>query len=280
MEKRLFHIGIVGLGLIGGSLAKALDKYTSHVLYGYDQDAQALELAGEMIDGKLDNKLLSQCDILFLALYPQAAVQYVLEHMEFFKPGCLIADLCGVKRYLMERLAAPCQAHGFYYFGCHPMAGRDMWGYSASDADLFQGASMLLAPMEGASQEDAALLSDLFLEIGFGRVEKTTPEKHDSMIAFTSQLAHVVSSAYIKSPRALEHDGFSAGSYKDLTRVAKLNPQMWTELFLENGDMLVREIDEIILHLTEYREAILDNDADRLYDLLDTGRKIKEGLGQ
>ena len=280
MEKRLFHIGIVGLGLIGGSLAKALDKYTSHVLYGYDQDAQALELAGEMIDGKLDNKLLSQCDILFLALYPQAAVQYVLEHMEFFKPGCLIADLCGVKRYLMERLAAPCQAHAFYYFGCHPMAGREMWGYSASDADLFQGASMLLAPMEGASQEDAALLSDLFLEIGFGRVEKTTPEKHDSMIAFTSQLAHVVSSAYIKSPRALEHDGFSAGSYKDLTRVAKLNPQMWTELFLENGDMLVREIDEIILHLTEYREAILDNDADRLYDLLDTGRKIKEGLGQ
>ena len=280
MEKRLFHIGIVGLGLIGGSLAKALDKYTSHVLYGYDRNRQTMETAEEMIDGELDHKTLSQCDILFLALYPQAAVQYVLEHLEFLKPGCFIADLCGVKRYLMERLAAPCQSHGVYYFGCHPMAGREMWGYSASDADLFQGASMLLAPMEGAPQKDVELLADLFLEIGFGRVERTTPERHDSMIAFTSQLAHVVSSAYIKSPRALEHDGFSAGSYKDLTRVAKLNPQMWTELFLENGDMLIREIDEMILHLTEYRDAIRDNDASRLYDLLETGRKIKEGLGQ
>ena len=158
------------------------------------------------------------------------------------------------------------------------MAGKETWGFSDSDADLFQQASMILTPDDHTPPDALALASELFRQIGFGRITLTTPEAHDRMIAFTSQLAHVVSSAYIKSPRALQRSGFSAGSYKDLTRVAKLNPEMWTELFLENGDDLVEEIDEIVLHLNEYRDAISQKDGTRLYTLLDDGRRIKEAL--
>lgn len=279
-KERLLHIGVVGLGLIGGSMAKALKKYTSHMIYGCDIDPETIQAA--LADGEIDEEIhdndVSMCDIVFLALYPRQAAAFVRQNLVEFKPGCIIVDLCGVKRYLVNQLQPLCVENGLCYIGGHPMAGREVWGYFVSDPDLFQGASMILTPMEDTPPEPLELLTNLFADIGFDTVNKTSPEDHDSMIAFTSQLAHVVSSAYIKSPRAMEHHGFSAGSYKDLTRVAKLNPQMWTELFLENGDMLSREIDAIIQHLTEYRRAIADNDVQGLYNLLDEGRKIKEDL--
>lgn len=279
-KERLLHIGVVGLGLIGGSMAKALKKYTSHMIYGCDIDPETIQAA--LADGEIDEQIydndVSMCDIVFLALYPRQAVEFVKKNLVELKPGCILVDLCGVKRYMAEQLAALCAENGLVYVGGHPMAGREVWGYFVSDADLFQGASMILTPDEATPPAALELLTNLFADVGFGTVNRTTPQDHDAMIAFTSQLAHIVSSAYIKSPRAREHHGFSAGSYKDLTRVAKLNPGMWTELFLENGDMLNREIDTIIEHLTEYRSAIAAGDADRLYTLLDEGRKIKEAL--
>ena len=158
------------------------------------------------------------------------------------------------------------------------MAGKECWGFCGADAQLFRGASMIVTPDGDTPEEALDLLTGLFADIGFGTINRTTPEAHDAMIAFTSQLAHVVSSAYIKSPRAQRHDGFSAGSYKDLTRVAKLNPQMWTELFLENSGALLEEIDTLITHIHEYRDAIAEGDSERLYKLLDHGRRIKEAL--
>ena len=159
------------------------------------------------------------------------------------------------------------------------MAGREVSGYKASDADLYKGASMLLVPTEASTPEIVKQVKAMFSQIGFGQLVITTPEHHDRMIAYTSQLCHVVSSAYIKSPSELEHKGYSGGSYRDLTRVAYLNETMWTELFIENKQALVPEIDEIIHHLTEYRDAIAGEDADTLFRLLKEGRQRKEQFG-
>lgn len=273
-------IGIIGLGLIGGSLAKAFNKYTPHYLFGGDSDPRAVEAALECgsIDEAVCDNDVSECDLVFLALYPRQAVEFVVKNIREFKPGAMVIDLCGIKRQVVNGLHDLCKANGLQYIGGHPMAGKEFWGFEHSEGDLYQNATMILTPKEELSPAVKEFLSGLFADIGFRQINETTPEAHDRMIAFTSQLAHVVSSAYVKSPSAREHHGFSAGSYKDLTRVAKLNPDMWTELFLENSDDLVREIDTLMTHLTEYRQAIAGNDEIRLHALLEDGRKIKEEL--
>lgn len=280
LSRQTLNIGISGLGIIGGSMAKALKKHTEHVVYGYDINDETIRLAQSegAIDGTLSQKNLSLCDVVFLGLYPRNAVQFVEQNLSYLKRGCILMDLCGVKQFLQNRLGKLCAEHGVYYIGGHPMAGKEHWGFSSSDAALFCGASMIVTPDERIPDACLEQLAGLFSSIGFGRMTISTPEDHDRIIAFTSQLAHVVSSAYIKSPTAQKHMGFSAGSYKDLTRVAKLNAQMWTELFLENQTCLVDEIDTIINHLQEYRNAIASNDQEKLYQLLEDGRKIKEAL--
>ena len=154
------------------------------------------------------------------------------------------------------------------------MAGLEHSGFDHAVTTLFHNASMILTPTKGNIQ-DVEKVVKLFTSIGFTNIQVATPEEHDQMIAFTSQLAHVVSSAYIKSPAAMKHNGFSAGSYRDLTRVAKLNENMWTELFLDNPDFLVQEIDEIISHLQEYSDAIRRRDKETLRALLKDGREKK-----
>lgn len=274
-------VGIAGLGLIGGSMARALKAYTECTVCGCDTDPAATEAA--LAQGAADRcaedaSVFTDSDVVFVALYPQQAIDFVKKNITYFKPGCIIVDLCGVKRCTVHALSGFCAAHGFVFIGGHPMAGRETWGFSGSDADLFHGASMILTPDVHTPADAQTRLERLFHAVGFARVTITTPEAHDSMIAFTSQLAHVVSSAYIKSPRAQMHSGFSAGSYKDLTRVAKLNPHMWTELFLDNADDLCCEIDTIISHLQEFKTAIAAHDGETLYRLLDEGRAIKEAL--
>lgn len=280
MSRQTLHIGITGLGIIGGSMAKAVKKQTEHVVFGHDINDETIRLAQaeHAIDGLLSQENLALCDVVFLGLYPRQAVEFVEQKIHYFKRGCIVMDLCGVKQFLQDRLGDLCAEHGVYYIGGHPMAGKEHWGFSSADAQLFHGASMIVTPDERIPDACLEKLSDLFSSIGFGRMTISTPDDHDRIIAFTSQLAHVVSSAYIKSPTAQKHMGFSAGSYKDLTRVAKLNAQMWTELFLENQSCLVDEIDTIISHLQEYRGAIASNNQEKLYRLLEDGRKIKEAL--
>lgn len=274
-------VGVAGLGLIGGSMARALKTYTDCVVCGCDIDPAATDAA--LAQGAADRcaagaAVLSECDVVFAALYPQQTIDFVKTNVTYFKPGCIIVDLCGVKRCTVHALSGFCAEHDLVFIGGHPMAGKETWGFSGSDAELFRGASMILTPNKHTPAAARMRLERLFHTIGFARVTITTPEAHDSMIAFTSQLAHVVSSAYIKSPRAKQHSGFSAGSYRDLTRVAKLNPRMWTELFLDNTDDLCCEIDTIIGHLQEFRTAIAAHDGETLYRLLDDGRAIKEAL--
>lgn len=272
---------IAGLGLIGGSMAKAIRANTDYRVFGYDISEKVLSDARFIgdIDDIVREGTLEQADLLLVALYPAPAVQYILSNLGRLKKGCIVVDLCGVKQYVCDHVAGEARAHGVQFIGGHPMSGREFSGYEYAKPDLFQGASMILVPNDSASEEALSRMEAFFTALGFARVVRTSAEQHDRMIAFTSQLAHVVSSAYIKSPEALQHSGYSAGSYKDLTRVARLNEHMWTELFLRNAAPLVREIDEIILHLQEYRDAIAQGREDDLRQLLKEGRERKEGVG-
>ncbi len=272
--------GIVGLGLIGGSLARSIKFHSAYTVYGCDLNQTAL-LQAKMVnavDGELTEENLPDCDVVLVALYPQAAVDWALAHVDQFKPGSLVIDCCGVKRFVCDRLYPAFQGKQAVFMGGHPMAGRERSGFSFAQDDLFENASMILAPAPGTGVETVRRAKEIFLSIGFGRVRFTTPREHDEMIAFTSQLAHVVSSAYVKTPLAPQHRGFSAGSFRDMTRVARLNETMWTELFLENDDLLLKETQHLIDRLTEYRDALQTRDAARQTALLREGREIKEAL--
>ena len=289
-------VGIAGLGLIGGSMAKAIKSHTDHRVYGFDLDEGVLQeaLSDGGIDGVLTGETLPECDLLLLALYPAAAVEYLRQQLGFLSRGALILDLCGVKRAVMEPIAALLKERGaarqeILYIGGHPMAGKEKSGYHNADPELFSGASMILVPSEpegaeadpelkGAYEGALSGAEAFFLALGFEEIKLSTIEEHDRVIAFTSQLAHVVSSAYVKSPASREHYGFSAGSYKDLTRVARLNETMWTELFLDNADSLLPEVEGIIRRLSEYGDALRRRDRELLFRLLKEGRECKEGI--
>ena len=270
-------VGIVGLGLIGGSMAKAY-KAAGHTVFGFDKDNKITEFA--IMDGTLDAALdadtLAECELLLIAVYPKAAVEYLAEAADKISADTIVVDLCGTKRKVCEACFEIAAENGFTFIGGHPMAGTHNSGYKYTRANMFSGAPMIIVPPTLDDMELLDRVKRMLLPAGFGFVTATTADEHDRMIAFTSQLAHVVSNAYIKSPSAGSHKGFSAGSYKDLTRVAWLNPDMWAELFLENGDNLINELDIIIENLTKYRTAIQDGDRAELVKLLDEGKRRKE----
>ena len=272
---------IVGLGLMGGSMAMAIRKYTDCEVYGWNRTRSVAEKAAAdgTLHGIADEAAIADADLMIISLYPQSTVDFLLEHMPRMKKGCIIVDLVGVKRFLQENLEQAAVDAGVHFIGGHPMAGKEFSGYAFATPELFQDASMILVPNASSPLWAVDEMDSFFMQLGFGRVVRCSAEQHDHMIAFTSQLAHVVSSAYIKSPEALRHNGYSAGSYKDLTRVAKLNEHMWTELFLRNAEPLVEEIDEIIRHLTDYRDAIAGGQEERLCTLLREGRERKESIG-
>ncbi len=270
-------VGICGLGLIGGSMAKAY-REAGHTVYAHDINEAALgyaALAG-IIDGKLNDDTLPTCDLLFIALYPQGAVQYLTEIASRIAKHTVVIDLCGTKQKICECGFALAAQYGFTFVGGHPMAGTQYSGIKYAKSTLFKNAPMVLVPPVYDDISFLDRIKTLLAPAGFGKISVTTAENHDRMIAFTSQLAHIVSNAYVKTPTAQEHRGFSAGSYKDLTRVAWLNEYMWTELFLENKDPLLFELDHIIASLSEYRDAIAADDADTLRGLLRDGRIAKE----
>lgn len=272
------NIAIIGLGLIGGSMAKTLKKNTPHTILGIDTDPQVMFKARlmEAIDADLTPERLAICDMVFVATWPQKAVSYVQEHAAQIRKGAVVIDLCGVKRTVCEPLFGVAEENGFLFVGGHPMAGIEYSGFDHASTSLFQNASMILTPPRNTNLQVLAELKHFFRELGFARVVVTTPEEHDRVIAYTSQLAHVVSSAYVKSPEAMEHHGFSAGSFKDMTRVARLQPDMWTELFMLNREPLLSELDALIGHLNEYRDALENADAKQLHALLKAGAERKE----
>ncbi len=273
-------VGIIGLGLMGGSLAKAISFGTEHTVWGTNRSPEAVQKA--LFVGAIEKELtkndLCECDLVIVSLYPQASIDYIIENAEKFKKGAIVMDISGVKRYVCDALYDCAKENGFVFVGAHPMAGLHLSGFEHSTAKIFNNSSMILTPYEDTPVECVNAIKELFLKIGFTNIQMSTPDEHDKIIAFTSQLAHVVSNAYVKSPNAQIHKGFSAGSYKDLTRVAYLNEHMWSELFLENRDNLINEIDAIVNNLVQYKEAMENNDREKLTELLRDGRILKEKI--
>ena len=273
-------VGVVGLGLIGGSMAKAIRKYTDCTLLGYNRSGSVLSQALDegVLDGVLTEEKLSECGLVIIALYPEATVEYVTRHRDQFKKGGIVMDCGGVKGVVCGPLEEVVKDAGFWFVGGHPMAGIERSGYAHAFPELFQGASLILTPYPGTPRECLDGIWELARQLGFGHLQLSTPEEHDHIIAYTSQLAHVVSCAYVGSPSAPNFEGFSAGSFKDMTRVAKLNEEMWTELFLENQDALVREIDTLVEELAAFAYTIRRGDRERLRDMLRHAREIKEAI--
>lgn len=271
------NVGILGLGLIGGSLARAY-ALEGHTVYAYDRDEHMLSFAilAGAVHEKLDSTTIGGCDLILLAIYPNGSACWLEENAHLVSRNAMVIDCCGIKKEICSRCFPLAQQYGFTFVGGHPMAGSQFSGFKYSRADLFSGAPMVLVP---PVFDDMALLDrirQILTPCHFGSFAVTTAEDHDRKIAFTSQMAHIVSNAYIKSPTALQHKGFSAGSYRDLTRVAWLNPTMWAELFLENNDNILFELDCLIRNLSAYRDAVAENDRDRMIALLEEGKRRKE----
>lgn len=278
MKKKIV---IVGLGLIGGSLAKAFQKYSECSVVGIDRDAAVLKAALNCgaIDKIGGDDDIKTADVLYLCLYPQADIDFITQHVDLIGPNCLVTDTCGIKSEICAHLPNIAKKNGFLFAGGHPMAGKEQNGFSASSADLFLGASYLIVPC-GAPQRAVDLLKSIAVELGFGGTVVTTPEHHDEMIAFTSQLPHVLACAYVMSPRCPEHKGFSAGSYRDVSRVANINEQLWSELFIDNRQALTEELDTLIHNITDIKNAVANSDTESLRALLRKGRLVKERLGE
>ena len=270
-------VGILGLGLIGGSLARAY-ALEGHTVYAIQRNESMLSFAmlSGAVHGKLDQDTIAQCDLILLAIYPDGCAAWLEENAPLISKDTLVIDCCGIKEEVCRRCFPVAEQYGFTFVGGHPMAGSHFSGFKYSRADLFDGQPMVLVP---PVFDDITLLDRVKQALApchFGLFSITTASEHDKMIALTSQMPHILSNAFIKSPTALGHKGFSAGSYKDLTRVAWLNPQMWAELFLENADNVLFELDTYIASLKDYRKAIAENDMDTLVSLLEEGRKRKE----
>lgn len=274
----MMTVGIIGLGLIGGSLAKAYKSSGEAVVLGYDLDTSTKDFAlmSGVLDDTLTREKMAACDLILFAIPPRAVVRFIREHADDFGPRPMLIDCAGTKRVVCEAVFPIAKEHGFTFLGGHPMAGSHNSGFKYSRSNLFVGAPMVLVP---PTYDDILLLDrakTLLAPAGFGHISVTTAADHDRMIAFTSQLAHIVSNAYIQSPTAGSHKGFSAGSYQDLTRVAWLDADMWTELFLENSDCLLGELDTIISCLQQFRTSIANGDADTLRARLNYGKHRKE----
>ena len=281
--------GIVGLGLIGGSFARGYAQAGVRVLaWDPDEDVMVAASMGT-VSGELNDETLGECDIIVLACYPEACIEWLEAHAQALADatdteaimGPVVIDTVGIKGIVCERAFNLARENGFYFVGAHPMAGTQFSGYAHSRADLFEGAPLVLVPPAVDDSLKLELLSqvrEMVRPLGFGKFSVTSAEEHDHVIAFTSQLAHVVSNAYVKSPTAQEHHGFSAGSYRDLTRVAHLNASMWAELMTDNAQYLSQELTYLIDSLADYRDALEKKDEGQLEELLAEGDRIKRAL--
>ena len=274
------NILICGLGLIGASLAKTLKKNTNHTVLGWNRTESVTEKA--LRDGVIDktgdiDSLMAEADITFVNFYPEAIVPFILEHKNSFKKDSVVTDSCGIKTKICRAMEK--EKLDFYFIGAHPMAGREVGGYDNSLDNLYDKASFIVTPVDGTPRNKVDALVGLAESMGFARTVVTTPEHHDEMIAFTSQIAHVLACSYVLSPLAPSHAGYSAGSYRDVSRVARINADMWADLFIDNKEALVKEINDLVSNLMQFKYNIVNEDSPALKDLMNRANKIKEEIG-
>lgn len=274
------NITVVGLGLIGASLAKAIKRRTNNRIIGIDINSEVTNKALE--DGTIDRigtaDDLAQTDLTIVSLYPNAAADFVKSNADSFKKGSVVIDTCGIKSKICAELVGFSHEHGFEFIGAHPMAGKEKFGYDYSEATLFDNAYMIFTPVN-ADENNVDMLKELSQKIGFKGVTVSTPAEHDRIIAYTSQMPHVLACAYVSDPDAMLHNGFSAGSYKDISRVADINAKLWQELFIENSSQLVGHIDVLIDNLQKIKQLIENGDHKALQDALQKARDTKAKIG-
>lgn len=270
-------VGILGLGLIGGSMARAYAK-AGHQVLAQEKDNTMLDFAklSGVVHGELTSETTPNCDLILLAIYPDGSASWLENHAHLIQKDAFVIDCCGIKRKICSRCFPLAKKYGFTFVGGHPMAGSHFSGFKYSRSNLFQGAPMVLVPPRRDDMQLLEKLKEVLSPCGFGSFSITTAQEHDRLIAFTSQMPHIVSNAYIKSPTALSHAGFSAGSYKDMTRVAWLNPHMWAELCMENRDFMLEELDTYLENLQKYRDALAEGNLEELTRLLEEGKCRKE----
>lgn len=275
------RVCIVGMGIIGGSFCKAIKKYTNHYVIGINRSKQPLikALEDKAIDEIGDEKSLESADLIILCIYPKAAIDFIEKNGDYINKNAIVTDSSGIKSEICPKLTELSDKFGFTYVGGHPMAGKEKNGYEASDGELFSGASFLLVKC-GADEKSIKTVSDFMLSLGFGGIKVTDAEEHDRMIAFTSQLPHVLACAYVLSPCCMNHKGFSAGSYKDVSRVANINGELWSELFLENKEALCGELETLIDNINMIKNAVENEDKKTLAEILNRSRRVKEALGE
>lgn len=270
------NILVSGMGLIGGSICKALKKYTNHTVTGYDinNDIEKLALSENSID-YIFNEDFSNIDMVIVCMYPEITEKYFYMQVPKMKQHTLVTDVCGIKGEMSERLHKFTSQYNISYIPIHPMAGKEVAGYSNSSADLYIRANMVITPFSDSNRDNIKIFSELAENIGFKKIVITTPQEHDSMIAYTSQLAHIVSSAYVKSPSLAKECGFSGGSFQDMTRIATMNEDMWTSLFMQNRENLQNELSILIKNLEEYQKALSENDSEKMKKLIKEGSDLK-----
>ena len=269
---------IVGLGLIGGSIAKSLKKYSEWTVIGCDKDDSTVNEALRLgvIDGTWYCDTSSDADICIICLSPDSCISFLNDYAHLLKKDSVVTDVCGVKTNIVDSCERICIENGLHFIGGHPMAGRERNGFKNSDENLFNRASYILTKTDNTSKKAVDMASSLATAINCARITITTPENHDKVIAFTSQIPHILAGAYVKSPTCKQRHGFSAGSFKDVSRVATVDENLWSELFLLNKNQLIPEIDSLINSLNAYKTAIENNDEDKLKDIIKQGRVIKE----
>ncbi|MCL2254317.1 MAG: prephenate dehydrogenase [Lachnospiraceae bacterium] len=269
---------VIGLGLIGGSISKALKKYTAHEVGGFDIHPEIIDTAlnEQAIDKIAGEDNFCDYDVLFICTNPLYIEDFLKTYAAFFKKGTIIADVGGVKGSLPDEMTEFCLKDGLFYVSAHPMAGKERPGYLNSDADLFKEANFIITPVSKSCESAMIAIEEIAKEIGFRNFNRISPDEHDRIIAYTSQLAHVISATYVKSPALEKEKGFTGGSFQDMTRIATMNEEMWSTLFSLNRDKLITEIDIFTKNLLKFRHTLAENNEKELKDLIYESRILKE----
>ena len=265
------QIAVVGLGIIGGSICGALTK-AGYVVDGFGRSEASVKFALEAGYIRKKGENLADYDVVFIAVPPYATLDYLRNGT--FKDGALVADICGVKE--LPELAVYEKERNYRYVGIHPMAGKETSGIASASPELFKNANLIITHAPQTKAGDVAEIKEYASAMGFGKIVECTAKEHDKKIALTSQLAHIVSNAYVKSPQVKGCDGFTGGSFQDMTRIAGVDETVWTPLYACNRENIVQELNGLIENLTVYRDALETKDDEKLSKTLKEGRLIRE----
>lgn len=271
------NIGIVGLGLIGGSIARRLTKIDDYNVFGADSNFETVKYALEqnIINLELNQENIKDIDILIICLNPVLVLEVLPTYIENLKSDTIVFDIAGNKTAICTQFEIwQKQFPHLHFFSTHPMAGREVFGIENSTDTLFEDKSILLIP-QSKNNSKKQIVIDLYNDLGTREVKITDAKTHDAIIAYTSQLAHIISSGFVDSPLSSSSDGFNGGSFSDLSRVAKMNPFMWTELVLENRENVITCLDFFINNMINFKDAISKNDSEKLLRLFQKGNSKK-----